>query len=199
MAGGPSAGRSWQCTHTNRFGVFPRVCLHVVCACVPSLLAVFYVLWGRVNRQPERQRSANLRAIVLQTANANTNPGTERRNRRRSPRPLRDPRDGLRGPVAGWRGALGSVPRGGNQRLRFSQGWGRGEWERKKENPPSSALSPLYACLCSVSSSAGRPCSPKDGLGDWRAERCGGGGSVQTIYLLLVPGKDDFQKCELCV
>lgn len=84
----------------------------------------------------------------------------------------------------------------GKQRVRIFSGVdGRGGSEKKRK---STAPTLLYACLCSLSSSAGRPCRPGGGGGDRKAEETRGS-SVQTISPPLVPGKDDFQKCELCV
>lgn len=84
----------------------------------------------------------------------------------------------------------------GKQRVRIFSGVdGRGGSEKKRI---STAPTLLYACLCSVSSPAGRPCSPGGGGGDGKAEEARGS-SARTISPPLVPGKDDFQKCELCV
>lgn len=169
MAGGPGAGRSWQRTHRNRFGVcFPRfVCMWFVPLC-PHYSQFLKYSGAGFNRQPERQTSASLRAIVLRTANANTTrPPREAAGEgaRGSPgaRGMR-----VRGPGDSSGGALGSVPRDGKQRVRFPRGCGVGE--REKKNPPSLPPTSRSACLCSVSTSAGRHCSPGGGGGDEQPE-----------------------------
>lgn len=155
----------------------PRVCLHVVCASAPSRLAASEVLGGRVSRQPEGQGSASLPAAVLQAASTNTNPATEGSSGRRSSRPPRRSRAGGPGPrrlvAAGLRGlSRGVESRGGSFLGGRWRGWG-GKEKGKSTAPPR--LSPLCACLCSPSTSAGRPCSPGGGGGDGQAEEARGG------------------------
>lgn len=96
-------------------------------------------------------------------------PGHRGEQREKGPRPPRRSRAG--GPVPGGE-VLGSVPRVWKAGVRIFSGIdGRGGSEKKRI---STAPTLLYACLCSVSSSAGRPCSPGAGEGTERRRRRGG-------------------------
>lgn len=175
-----------------------RVCLHVVCASVPSLHAVSLkcsVAAGSVaSRRGRGEQAFETPSCKLQTR-LQTRPPREAAGEGARGRP------GTGGPGCGAlalvAGRFWGQSRGyGKQRVRIFSGVdGRGESEKKRI---STAPTLLYACLCSVSSSAGRPCSPGGGGGDGKAEETRGS-SAQTISPPLVPGKDDFQKCELCV
>lgn len=127
-------------------------------------------------------------------------PGRRGKRQEKEPRPPRRPRDGGSGALAlGGGGGPGVCPAGWKAEGEVSSGVGAGgggEGKRKIHRPPPSLRSVRVCAACPPRQAA--PAARGAGEGTGRRRRRGGG-SAQTISLPLVPGKDDFQKCELCV
>lgn len=198
MAGGPIAGPSWQCTHTNRFGVcFPGfVCMWFVPVCPHYPQSFMCSGAGSI----ASQRGGGAQAFKPSSCKLQT------RIQTRAPREETGEgarvRAGTRGMGSGpcrWvSGGSGICPAGWKAEAEVSSGvrGGDGERKRKIHRLPLS-LPSIHFCAAYPARQAA-PAARGAGEGTGR-QRGAGGGSVQTISLLLVPGKDDFQKCELCV
>lgn len=174
LAGGLRAARCWQRTHRNGFaesspGLF--ACGLYLCALTTrGLLSAL----GLPDQSPAGEAEES-KPSSHRPANFKRDYKPGHRGKQRDKEPGAAPALSARGSgaLALVAGRFWGQSRGyGKQRVRIFSGVdGRGESEKKRI---STAPTLLYACLCSVSSSAGRPCSPGGGEGTGRRRRRGG-------------------------